>query len=230
MGAFGWVLLMLSPLSVGAVKDGEAPTEARVFEARDDGAASGGVPVSPRVQVGVRVFALEDDEHPAVPREWFRARLDHANRLFDPIGVEFVVDSWQRLRVASAAVDTRAQRDGLGAANPHQGQVDVYLVSRLTDVDAPPAEIRGVHWRLRRDISQRWVIMSAISGPMVLAHELGHFFSLPHGVETTSIMNKRPRSDPPWEERVFTRREQTTMVAALKRMLESRRLVPRKTR
>ena len=65
---------------------------------------------------------------------------------------------------------------------------------------------------------------------MVLAHELGHFFSLPHGVEPTSIMNKRPRDNPPWEERVFTRREQTAMIEALTRMLDSGRLVPRKTR
>lgn len=206
------------------------PTEARTSEARDRGAASGGVLVTSRVQVGVRVFALEDGERSAVSKEWFRTRLDHANRLFDAIGVEFVVASWQPLRVASAAVDTRAQRDDLGAATTHQGLVDVYLVSRLTDVDAPPTEIRGVHWRLRRNTSQRWVIMSAISGPMVLAHELGHFFSLPHGVEAASIMNKRPRNTPPWEERVFTRREQTAMVAALKRMLDSGRLVPRKTR
>ena len=179
-----------------------------------------------RVCVGVRVTVLEDASGPAASREWFDERLAQANRLFEVIDVGFTVTAWTPRQVESAAVDTRGQRDAVGAGRPHEGQVDVYLSSRLMDVDAPGTQIRGVHWRLRRDTSQRWIVMSAISGPMVLAHELGHFFSLPHGTERASIMNKRPRPSPPWAERVFTAREQARMRAAMERMLADRRLVP----
>ena len=174
--------------------------------------------------MGLRVTVLEDSAGPAADRAWFDVRLAHANRLFQAIDVGFEVVAWGARPVPSAAVDTRAQRDGVGANRPHDGLIDIYLVKRLTDVDAPPTEIRGVHWRLRRDTAQRWVIMSAISGAMVLAHELGHFFSLPHGTETASIMNKRPRPSPPWEARVFTAREQARMRAAFAKMLERARL------
>ena len=192
----------------------------------EDVGALDDIPTASKLQLGVRVFAVEDDQHAAASREWFQARIRHANRLFGVIGVEFRVVSWERVHAASAAVGTRAERDALGAERAHQGQVDVYLVRRLTDVDAPPNEIRGVHWRLRRNTSARWIIMSEISGSMVLAHELGHFFSLPHGAEVTSIMNKRPRERPRWENRVFTSGEQVVMRAALEKMLVSGRLVP----
>ena len=229
-----WVLAgtlsTLSLLPARAADGAGARVDGVTSALREDTRSRDDVRATSAVRVGVRVFALEDDEHPAVSRAWFHERLGHANRLFDVIGVRFEVASWESLRVANAPVDTRAQRDALGAAMNHEGQVDVYLVPRLTDVDAPPAQIRGVHWRLRRDTSRRWIIMSAISGPMVLAHELGHFFSLPHGAEPTSIMNKRPRRNPPWEQRVFTPREQTAMVTALKRMLDSGRLTPREAR
>ena len=40
-----------------------------------------------------------------------------------------------------------------------------------------------------------------------MAHELGHFFGLPHSGFRDSIMNKRPRTRPTWEERVFVAEE-----------------------
>jgi hypothetical protein len=36
-----------------------------------------------------------------------------------------------------------------------------------------------VHWRVRRDPRRHFVVVSAISGPYVLAHELGHYFGNP---------------------------------------------------
>src|SRR5690606_21027743 len=113
-------------------------------------------------------------------------------------------------------VHTRDDRDAFAALAERNGVVHVFLVGRLDDVDARPEiagkpettpQIRGVHWRLRADISQRWIVLSAIAPDMVLAHELGHFFGLPHSGYAVSIMNKRPRERPPREARGFHRNE-----------------------
>jgi len=45
----------------------------------------------------------------------------------------------------------------------------------------------------------------------VLAHELGHFFGLPHSKYPVSIMNKTPRDDPPHAERGFHAKELAIM-------------------
>jgi predicted Zn-dependent protease len=69
------------------------------------------------------------------------------------------------------------------------------------------------------------VILSRIARPLVLAHELGHYFSLPHGRDPYSIMNKAPR-DIPYEERGFTKREYAQMRRAWRKMKRSAHLTP----
>ena len=73
----------------------------------------------------------------------------------------------------------------------------MFVVGRLADVDVAGDEIRGVHWRLRGDRARRWVILSKIARSLVLTHELGHFFGLPHSSHDISVMNKTPRPPPP---------------------------------
>jgi hypothetical protein len=100
--------------------------------------------------------------------------------------------------------------------------VDVFVVSRLANVDAPAetptAQIRGVHWRLRRDRARRWIILSRISPPHVLAHELGHYFGLPHSNEPRSLMNTGPTALPS-AERFFLPKEVAVITARAKRFL-----------
>ena len=100
-----------------------------------------------------------------------------------------------------------------------RGEIDVFVVSRLGDIDVLGEEIRGVHWRDPRDPKRlRWILLSRISQPLVLAHELGHYFSLPHSTEPMSIMNKAPRALPPVSERGFTRGEYARMGRAWREM------------
>src|SRR5690606_9293769 len=111
------------------------------------------------------------------------------------IDVNFEIVAASPLPISALEVSTRAERDALA---PHftRGVAHVFVVGRLADVDVAGAEIRGVHWRLRGDRSRRWVILSKIAGSLVLTHELGHFFGLPHSDHDISVMNKTPRPPP----------------------------------
>lgn len=153
---------------------------------------------------------VEDDAEVQTP-QWFAAQVREANRLFSPIGVGFTVGSVAPVDSAFADLRTRLDRDQLGRDEHSLGVIHVFVVRRLGDVDVEGEVIRGVHWRDRAETSRRWIILSSIASSMVLAHETGHFFGLPHSRYRTSIMNKSPHMDPPWHERTFVEEELAIM-------------------
>ena len=144
---------------------------------------------------------------------WWAGQVAAANRLFAEIDVGFVPIEVREEPGELADVDDRKERDQLGRADHDRGVIHVWAVRRLADVDIDGEEIRGVHWRDRADTTRRFVILSSIAPERVLAHELGHFFGLPHSSFAVSIMNKTPRDDPPPELRGFHPRELATMRA-----------------
>ncbi len=109
--------------------------------------------------------------------------------------------------------------DQIGKKIFHKGVAHIFVVRQLDDVDIAGEVIRGLHWHLRGDRSKRWIILSSIGGTVVLAHELGHFFGLPHSRYVESVMNKKPREAPTWEERIFAEPEVTKMLARRDEML-----------
>lgn len=164
-----------------------------------------GISTHVRRCVGLRVHhAVELDGD---TRVWLDTQLAEANRLFAPAGISFVVTTLEPIHEDHRHIRTREDRDRLGHDRFQRGTVDVYIVGYLGDVDVVGQEIRGVHWRSQKDRSRRWVVVSTVSPPKVLAHELGHFFGLPHSRYPESIMNKTPRESPPYEERRFAERE-----------------------
>ena len=71
-------------------------------------------------------------------------------------------------------------------ARLESGAINLFIVDRLDDIDIPGEQIRGVHWRdPKARTRKRWIFLSRIAGAMVLAHELGHYFSLPHSKEVS---------------------------------------------
>ena len=67
----------------------------------------------------------------------------------------------------------------------------------------------GVHWRPRGHGAAEgahFVIVSAIAGPTVLAHELGHFFGNPHSDVPGNLMSYERGEGPPVLDEVQMRR------------------------
>ncbi len=149
------------------------------------------------------VHVVEENGADVQSPAWFAEQVREANRLFAPIGVGFRVGSIESVDGAFADLQTRLQRDELGRDEHSVGVVHVFVVRRLADVDVEGAVIRGVHWRDRADTSKRWIILSSIASSLVLAHEMGHFFGLPHSSHRKSLMNKSPHRNPPWHLRTF---------------------------
>lgn len=169
---------------------------------------------------------VEVDGTPVVTEAWIDAQLAHANRLFASIDTGFWVRRADPLSASWANVETRTQRDRL-AARDTPGVVHLFIAKRLANVDEP-GQINGVHWRNRKKRSQRVVLLSSIAWELTLAHELGHFFGLPHSQYVVSIMNKTPRSVPAPKDRVFHERELARMKGRKRQMLRSGVLTSRK--
>lgn len=165
---------------------------------------------------GIVVHVVVEGDAPVVAPVWFAEQVAAANRLFATIDVGFDTLEVRTESADRASIESRSDRDHLGrgehgTASAPLGVVHVWVVRRLADVDIAGDEIRGVHWRDRADPTRRFVILSSIAGDRTLAHELGHFFGLPHSRYPESIMNKTPRDEPPWELRGFHVREYAIM-------------------
>jgi hypothetical protein len=121
---------------------------------------------------------VERDGAPVADAAFIATQLEHANAIYRPLGFELVLVRQRKLAARHARLVARDDRDALAVAL-QPGVLNWFVVASLMDVDEPGRERRGVHWRLRTDRRRHYVIVSAISGPYVLAHELGHFFGNP---------------------------------------------------
>lgn len=172
---------------------------------------------------GVRIIALT--RHRDVPSEaWWDAQLAEANRLFAAAGLAFAVV--EPIAGVAAPIDTRSERDALGrelalGTGGEPTRVHVFLTTRLTDVDEPPRERFGVHWRVRSERARHLVVLSHRAFPSVLAHELGHYFGNPHSDVPNNVMSyARDGVTPPFFDVSQLARIRSTAARDLARGLE----------
>jgi len=145
----------------------------------------------PTLPLAVAVAASADDggaPRPAQDDAWIDAQIAEATRLFTAhASMRFAKTSSRAIDARYAHMETRADRDSL-APLARLGVINVFVVASLRDVDEADRMRMGVCWSPHGDRSARYVILSAIAKPSVLAHELGHFHGLPHSRVTNNVM------------------------------------------
>lgn len=176
---------------------------------------------------GVHLHMVVTPEGAAQDVAWVRAQVEEADRHFALIDTSFEIVAADAVPASELEIDDRDERDALGHDRFTRGVVHVFVVGRLADVDIAGNEIRGVHWRERADRTHRWIILSRIAGSLVLSHELGHFFGLPHSTYDISLMNKAVRLTAMVSELTFAEPEVARMRKHRDRMLASKMLLAR---
>jgi len=170
--------------------------------------------------IGIQLHVTVADSGPVAAPDWLTGQLTVANRHFAALDVGFQVVGIDALPASTAHIATPRDRDDLAADRLGSEVIHAFIVRRLDDVDRDGQIIRGVTWRTRKD-ERKYIIVSIAAPDRVLAHELGHFFGLPHSTAAISIMNKRQRKQPPIEQRTFTDEEIATMRPVLARLLRT---------
>lgn len=168
----------------------------------------------------IQLHVASDDSGLAASPVWIATQLENANRQFATLDVGFQLAGVDGSSVMHVA--TRADRNALGTHLPAK-IIHVFIVGQLDNVD-DDALVYGVTWHRPKE-SRKYIIVSAKAWERTLAHELGHFFGLPHSTYAVSIMNKTPRDEPPPEKRMFADEEIAAMRPALLRLVRDRVIV-----
>jgi hypothetical protein len=171
----------------------------------------------------IAVHVVHVDGLPVVSRSFVDQQLERANAIFASYGVRFAeTRAPAPLAARHAALETRADRDALGAYAA-SGAIHCFVVRSLRDVDEPERMRRGVHWHSRTHDGAHFVVLSSIAGADVLAHELGHYLGNPkHSSTPGNLMSYERGAVPPFLDAGQVRR----MRAAIARYVAAGELPP----
>jgi hypothetical protein len=135
---------------------------------------------------------------PVRPRAAVDDLVRAANEVLGPHGITLAarVEEFQPQRCDLVG---RAQRDEVARHVTMDGHATVLLVRRVPDLDVADYDLMGVHWRPGGD-RRHYVLLTARARNTVMAHELCHYFGLPHYKRGGNLMTPGP-SDPVWRRR-----------------------------
>jgi hypothetical protein len=142
----------------------------------------------PVLAVSLQIRVADCPEAP--PASWVAAHVESVRALLAPHGITVTAQS-ERFVPPRCEVITRQERDSFADAVAPPGVVTVLVVPRVQDLDVPSYDLRGVHWRAG---GRRWIFLTARARPPVLAHELAHYFGLPHDPAGGNLMTPGPSS------------------------------------
>ncbi len=148
------------------------------------------------VRLPVVVHMAQEAGADVAPASFVTEQLARANEVFAAYGVAFELQGLLRSGTASR-MESREDRDALGR-HVRPRAVHCFVVGSLRDVDEPERMRQGVHWHARKRSETpgaHYVILSAIAGPYVLAHELGHFLGNPAHSQTPGNLMSYERSE-----------------------------------
>jgi hypothetical protein len=172
-----------------------------VTAAPDAAPAAPGAPADRLVKLRIRIAWCPapggGSPHAVQPVAWVNEHVAATRALLAPHGVA-VIAVTEPFTPARCQLSTRADRDALAGDVPAGGpggEVTVLVVPRVRDLAVRSYDLKGVHWRAR---GRRWIFLTAIARPPVLAHELGHYFGLPHDPAGGNLMTPGP-SSPAWK-------------------------------
>lgn len=171
----------------------------------------------------IQLHVAGDDHGLVAKAEWIGKQLAGANRHFAPLDVGFQLAGVDSLPASAVHIETRADCNALAKGRLGSRIIHVFVVGQLDDLDVDGIAY-GVTWRRPND-PRRYLIVSAQALERTLAHELGHFFGLPHSSYAISIMNKADRTEPPMEQRTFADEEIAAMRPILERLLRDKVIV-----
>lgn len=139
--------------------------------------------------VGLAISIARDEAgERVVDDSWVARQISDAEPFFTPLGVSFRWTIDHDLKSGHEAMHTRSDRDALTPLTERSGVIDVFVVRELEDVDEPGRFRMGVCWTGRQ--SKRFIILSKVARPTVLAHELGHFFgNHQHSTTVNNLMS-----------------------------------------
>lgn len=175
------------------------------------------------VRLGLAVHVAREEGEPVADEAFIQRQVETANRIYAPYGVQFERRERHDRDARAARMETRADRDALGAfVRPHW--INVFVVASLRDVDEAQRVRRGVHWHSTSHAPAHYLILSRISFDAVLAHELGHFLGNPRHSETPGNLMSYHHTDVlPFLDESQQKRLRTSIAAYL-RAAELRRL------
>jgi hypothetical protein len=147
-----------------------------------------------RIRVAQCPPARGGPPQPAQTGAWITEHLEATRALLAPHAIR-VSATTEPFTPSRCQLLTRADRDALARDVDMDGRVTVLVVPRVRDLAVPTYNLKGVHWRAR---GRRWIYLTADAKPPVLAHELAHYFGLPHDPAGGNLMTPGP-SSPAWK-------------------------------
>jgi hypothetical protein len=139
---------------------------------------------------------------PEDARKRIEEKVEAANELYEPVGVLFEHGDSSALPGSFAVLEDIPERHRLKKFFVER-TINVFVVDEVLDPNPSAATKKAAAWQGREPSGRlsgahivwkghrpdTYIILARRSSPLSLAHELGHFFGLPHAKDPENVMS-----------------------------------------